>query len=143
MKQNYFILNGKKYCTGTVLIINDLGTHVEATFICYDTERERYVYKIKGRPGRNACTCFDTQIGFFQKIVSITGTVDSNAHLPVTKTLKDTEIDGLFIGWLWYIFLMAISTIFYDRIGLWILISVVFFSWRKKKIKENGTYTEW
>ena len=63
-------------------------------------------------------------------------------HLPIIKTKKDFQIDGLFLGWMWYIFLMLISVIFNGAIGLWILISIVFFSWRAKKIKREGTYIE-
>lgn len=137
MKQNYFIVNGTKYYTGTVFIVKHIGEPAEATFICYDTERKRYVYKVK------ACTCHVDPKGFQRTFISVTDKQDHEAHMPITKTKKDFEIDGLFIGWMWYIFLMAISTIFYDRIGLWIFISVVFFSWRKKKIEEEGTYLEW
>ena len=56
---------------------------------------------------------------------------------------KDTEIDGLVLGWMWYIFLMVIATVFKDALGLWGLISFVFFTWRSDKIKKEGKYIEW
>lgn len=137
MRQNYFIVDGEKYYTGTVFIIKDGGKPSEASFICYDTDHLRYIYKIKG------CTWYVDPENFQRWFVAVTDKVDEKVHMPVTKTKKDTEIDGLFIGWMWYIFLMAISVVFKDAIGLWIFISVVFFSWRKKKRKEEGTYIEW
>ena len=78
-----------------------------------------------------------------KNLVSITDKIDTSVHSPVEKKMKDTQIDGLFLGWMWYIFLMIISVIFKDAIGLWILWSVVFFTWRKNKIKKEGTYIEW
>lgn len=101
-----------------------------------------YVYKFRDKYGKQY-TAFVPSDNFFNTIISITDKKDNSVSGPVTKKLKDRDIDGLFLGWLWYIFLMAISTIFKDAIGLWILISVVFFRWRSKKIKEEGTYTEW
>lgn len=135
--QDYCIVNGRRYSTGTVFIIDFNGKHREASFICCIPETNRYRCKIDG------AMWFISEKDFQKKIVKITNKVDSSVHMPVNKTKKDTEIDGLFLGWLWYIFLMVISTIFYARVGLWIFISVVFFDWRARKIKEEGTYIEW
>lgn len=137
MYRNYFEHNGRKYYTGTVFITKDMGKEVEAKFICYDVEHEKYVYKIKD------CTWRSHEKWFREHFVAVTDKTSNTVHMPSTKTLKDTEIDGLFLGWIWYIFLMIVSFIFKDAIGLWIIISVVFFSWRSKKIKEEGTYIEW
>ena len=135
--RNYFIVDGKEYYTGTVFIVNDYGKQTEASFICYDIDRKKYIYKIKD------CTWQVYEELFWKNFVSVTDKNDSRVRIPVTKTRKDSEIDGLFIGWIWYIFLMAISSIFKGAVGLWILISVVFFSWRHDKIKKEGTYIEW
>lgn len=138
MRQNYFVVNGKKYYTGTVFIIkNSSGRNVEASFICHDTERDLYIYKSDGCRYR-----WDGKY-FWSFFVAVTDKFDSTVKMPTAKTMKDFEIEGLFIGWVWYVFLMLISTIFNDAIGLWGLITVVFFSWRSKKIKEEGTYIEW
>lgn len=137
MKQDYFVVNGTKYYTGTIFIVNHVGQHSEATFIYYDTDLAKYFYKVKD------CRCAADQKNFQRVFVAVTDKIDAAAHMPITKSIKDSAIDSLFIGWLWYIFLMLVSTIFKDVIGLWILISVFFFVWRKKKIEEEGTYIEW
>lgn len=142
MNRNYFEVNSKKYYSGTIFLIRYHGEQTEATFVCYITESNRYVYKFKDKYGKQY-TSFVSSNDFFNTIISITDKTDNNVSGPVTKKLKDRDINGLFLGWLWYIFLMAISTIFKDAIGLWIFISVVFFNWRSKKIKEEGTYIEW
>jgi hypothetical protein len=137
MFQNYFEINGVKYYTGTVFVTNHMGKQVEATFVSYNTEKSRYVYKI------DAKTWLIGKDSFWRNFVDITEKVDTTVRTPVVKRMKDFDINGMFIGWVWYIFLMAISVIFKDAIWLWILISCVFFSWRSKKIKEEGTYIEW
>ena len=137
MKQNYFVINGKKYYTGTVFIVNYMGRPTEASFICHDIEHSRYVYKIRD------CTHHVDPKTFYDKFISVTDKFDDRVKMPVVKTMKDSEIDSLFIGWVWYIVLMAASAIFNGAIFYWLLISTVFFSWRKQKIKEEGTYIEW
>ena len=134
---NYCIVNGEKYNTGTVFILDFNGKYREASFVCNIPEKGRYRCKIDG------ATWFISEKDFQKRIVKIADKIDASVHMPVTKTRKDIEIDGLFLGWLWYIFLMAISIIFKGNIILWILISWCFFSLRNKKIKEEGTYNEW
>lgn len=137
MKQGYFIINGAKYHTGSIFIIKDMGKNVEASFLYYDTDKQRYFYKIKD------CVWNVDNKNFWRMFVSTTDKRNESAHMPVIKTKKEIEIDGLFIGWVWYIFLMSVSIIFKGAIVLWILYSVIFFKWRAKKIKEEGTYVEW
>lgn len=137
MMQNYFIVNGKKYYSGSIFILNCNGKQMEASFICYDPERTRYIYKINGR---NYNVLEQT---FKNNFITITDKIDSRVSAPAMKTKRDRDISGLPLGWLWYIFLMLISVIFKGAICIWIFISIVFFNWRSKKIKEEGTYIEW
>lgn len=138
MKQNYFVVDGIKYYTGAIFITQDMvGKRVEASFVYYDTDKDRYVYKVKD------CICDIDHNNFWRMFICMTDKVNKSVRMPTIKTKKDIEINGLFIGWVWYIFLMLISAIFKDAIGLWILISVIFFGWRAKKIKEEGLYIEW
>ena len=55
-------------------------------------------------------------------------------HVP-----NDVKINKLFLGWIWYIFLMIIASIFKGQVIGWIFISFFFFGWRKK-IKDEETY---
>ena len=134
---NYFECNGKKYYTGTVLIVHNFKPVQEAVFICYDIQREMYTYQI----GR--CKCHMKEDDFRNSIIQITDRVDGSVHIPEIQTRKDCHINGLMYGWVWYIFVMVISTMFYDRIMMWAIWSVVFFTWRSSKIKEEGKYIEW
>lgn len=140
--RNYFVYNGKQYYTGTIFIVNEYGKQIEAIFICYNVDTKNYIYKVKNKT-IDGCRCIVYKKYFYDHLASITDKVDNTVRIPVEKRMKDSQIGGLFLGWMWYIFLMIISVIFKDAIGLWILWSVVFFRWRKKKIKKEGTYVEW
>ena len=140
--RNYFEYNGKKYYTGTIFIMKVSKMLYEYTFVGYNVDYKALLCKsANNQQARSLVPIWESV--FNKNLVSITNKIDTSVHSPVEKKMKDTQIDGLFLGWMWYIFLMAVSTIFKDAIGLWILWSVVFFSWRKRKIKEKGTYIEW
>lgn len=138
MYQNYFVINGTKYYTGTTFIVKDMGGRERtASFICYNTERKEYMYKIEN------CKCHVHESFFEKWFIRILNGIDTEVRMPVIKTKKDMDIDGMLLGWMWYIFLMMVSAIFKDAIGLWIIISIVFFCWRAGKKKKEGTYIEW
>lgn len=135
--KNYFDINGERYYTGTVIVIKIMGKPTEAIFIGCHKKLNKYVYQVGN--GKY----FVDERTFYKQLVNVTSQVNNIVQLPALKTKKDRNIDGMFLGWLWYIFLMTISFIFKDALGLWIIISIVFFSWRAKKIKEEGNYIEW
>lgn len=50
-----------------------------------------------------------------------------------TNTNKPPSWD-VEVGWIWYIVIMLITIVFKERIGLWILETFIFFTWK------NGTF---
>lgn len=38
--------------------------------------------------------------------------------------------DDIFIGWVWYIVIMLVGTIFRDRLTIWVFASLIFFTWK-------------
>lgn len=140
--QNYFInKDGTKYYTGTCVIVKHCGKKCDATFLCVikpvketDTKGPRYVFQLKGPEYYYQLTLTIEDLS--ERLVAIyTDVVDPYVRCPRTYHPKDSQIEGLPLAWAWYIFLMAISTIFKDNIGLWIFFSIVFFSYRSKKVK--------
>lgn len=70
--------------------------------------------------------------------------VKPNLQQIETPTGKDAFRDGekppswkVEVAWIWYIAIMAITVIFKERIGLWILESVVFFGWKNGIFKKS------
>lgn len=141
MKQNYFIYNSHKYYTGTIIKIKSFAngeiTEKEATFLYYNTDNDCYMYTLG-----NKHLSVHSDI-FWSNFINVTDKLNSSAHMPIEKHFKDTEVDNLFIGWIWYILIMLIAVIFKSAIFIWAITTITFFKWRKKKIKEEGTYYEW
>lgn len=135
--QNFFLFNGVKYYTGTIIIINHLGKQSEGSFICYDTEYKKYIYKI------NESRCQAHLAHFQRNLIKILDKHDPNVQMPRIEHCRDTEINGLFIGWLIYVFLAFLCIIAKNGLLYLIFLSVLFFAWRAKKIKEEGTYIVW
>lgn len=158
MERPYFNYNGVMYYKGTVMLVrNYLGREEKVIFKHYNSDNNLYCYC--------GCIRYDETYMYekqfynsiisilepksFQELVDATwGNTNMSANDVVKSIdngnkLKDTQIDGLTLAWMWYIFLMAISLIFNARLGLWILISVIFFSYRSNKIKKEGSYYEW
>ena len=140
MRQNYFYYNGKRYYTGQMLIMNDMGKHKRATFLYYDTTYDSYVYQIK------ECKHYDPKSFFYKNLIEVLNEKDANVchvkstpiktnicGVPQIESPNDKEDFGLALGWMWYIFLMALATFFNDNVALWAIISIVFFSWKAKR----------
>ncbi len=144
MKQNFFEYNGEKYFTGTQIKIlkypydNAMFSDL-AYFVYYDTEHNIVWYKMAYTNQNRGCSMQT----FLKQFGGATGYVSASINIPQTKQLKDNQIPLLFIGWIWYIFLMAIMFIFKGRLFGWAIVSIVFFNWRDKVIKEEGYYVEW
>lgn len=51
------------------------------------------------------------------------------------RTRSDTwdAHNDVCVGLIWYIAIMLLATIFKDRIGIWILTTIVYFLWKSKK----------
>ena len=145
---NYLLVDGKPYYTGSVLRIKEGKSTKDIYFVCSkDLRGTPYmdhiyvVYYTIG--GNNEIPGFMPMEIFQECFLCVVDGVESADQMPKTRHIPDSQIPGMALGWLWYIFLMAIATIFKDNIGLWILISVVFFTWRHNKIQEEGTYIDW
>lgn len=144
-----FEYNGKMYGAGTIITMkfyNSGLNRIEEKKVpfCYRTTM-RDVYEIQ-LP--NGCIQGLLKQEFYDRIISVDDAVDTNvlqqtqvqiARENKKPTFKDElNIDGLFIAWMWYIFIMAVATIFRARIGIWVLASIVFFNYRKRKLREAG-----
>ena len=145
MKQNYFVYNNVTYPSGTIIIVNKFNNvsgvnkQDEMTFCYHTTDNDLYVCKIK-----NACYNYKSE-QFYNMIVCVTDKVDAeyvnwlmqrqNLNNKSPTFSDELAIDGMFIAWMWYVFIMVTAIIFKDRIAIWIFSSIIFFNYRKNKIK--------
>lgn len=146
---DHITIDGKTYHTGTVFIVpgyyaRHIYDNFEATFIAYDTEYHKVCYEMSGFAGngpyrQGRCTLEQ----FEKKIISVKEEKNEHVKCPVKKRHPEMQMDGMFEAWILYIVAMVVSVIFNDRIGLWLLWSLVFFGWRHGKIEKEGFYYEW
>ena len=140
MRQKYFVHNENQYNSGEYIQfrffdgIVGKSYRTQVKFLYYDTETKEYFIEVYGKEYSYAEDLFYR---------NICNTV--NPRAPAVNTKNDTHtfekelnIDALFIAWVWYVFVMAVGVIFHDRIGIWALASVLFFTYRNKKLKEAG-----
>ena len=140
MRKGYVVYKGKRYNSGDKINIYwyTRGYKVgmfpyTGTFLDCDEEKDEYRIVVNGITYCYNKICFST-------IMRDEDRVAKKAQPCAKKaTFRDElNIDGLLIAWVWYIFIMVISTLFYDRIGLWIIATLVFLNYRNKKLKEAG-----
>ena len=113
----------------------DCNQIIEARFECYypDSGYYRYSYGSKNR-------AISTEAWDRLFICTIVKD-DSEPHIPQKKYLEDKYVGRLVIGWIWYIGIMAVGTIFKGNVAIWIISSICFFYWRQK-IREKYSYYE-
>lgn len=142
MIQEYFIHNGRKYNTGTVIVIQQFSIYscsmcnTEAIFQYYDTDKKIYAFKIYNKI--ESCSEQDFKKLFRGVYEEMYNQQFGRKQHKQWTFKKELEINGLLVAWIWYVFIMAVAIIFNDRIGIWILASIIFWSYRRRKLKEAG-----
>lgn len=143
MKQNYVIYKGEKYNSGDVMQIVwytqgcKKAHNYTGVFLDCDEDKDEYRFIVDGQTYCFNKTCFCKIIKSHSSSEEKNDCAEKNEKQ--TKFFDELNIDGMLIAWIWYIFIMVIASIFYARIGIWTLASVVFFKYRNKKIKKGGS----
>lgn len=144
-----FTYNGKLYGSGTQLIIKDSrypDKTVTAYFIKIESSgyyRLRSEYYDDNGNKKSWSNPVMSKEQFYDRLVGVVENNHVDAHYGMRKvTPRDIDISRLFLAWIWYIFIMVISIIFVDAIGIWILASVIFFKYRKKVLEEESYYVQ-
>lgn len=151
MKNEYFEYKGQRYYAGTKFTMKkgtgyDRDTIVIATFRGYANNNPEDLYicynikKLQRITETSVCIIVNrNKINDY--IIDI---VSGNYYMELEsrkKYCKDSDIPELIIGWPLYIFLMILATIFHKTIGAWIMLTVIFFTWRHNlKTKEYYYY---
>ena len=149
-KQYYFIYNGKRIETGTILKIkpwrNSMGECFveEIVFEWYVPEIDLYVFRYTSNYGTKGSGMY----GYIFKEYLICPTSKMDVYVVRDHNMlmennnltfvKELQVDGMAIAWLWYVVLMAVTLIFNGFIVYWVLINLCFFIYRYGKLKEEG-----
>lgn len=123
MNKKYLYFQGKYYDVGTKVLIKTHWSGVqEATFDGWTG----YPFRGEGTWGYDYY-----QFNVDKYIVDIIEPIEVNLK-PINVNNKDCPPDwDVEIGWIWYILIMVVGTIFNARLLIWIVATVVFFSWKK------------
>ena len=139
MKQDYVICKGKKYNSGDVINIlwythGNRNAHKHTgIFLDCDEEKDEYRLIVDGVTYSFNKTCF------YRTVYDKEYVIQSENNTENKVVIKDElSIDGLFIAWVWYVFIMLLAIIFKDCIAIWIIASAIFFSYRNRKLREAG-----
>lgn len=122
MKSIYLYYQGQYYDVGTVVKIKTRWQGIkEATFYGWGPQGGFW------RDGiTDDCYWFETE----KYIVEIVKPVYPK-QLVNQKTVCSRPLPwDVEIGWIWYIVIMVVGTIFNDRILIWIVATAIFFAWK-------------
>lgn len=142
-KNDYFDYNGVRYYAGTRFTTDhDYYTNVPAYFRGWSSYNPNDC-EVTMTIGPRKCqkTIWISREEMAEHINEI---VEGNYYVEreaKTRSLKDSQIPELFFGWIAYIAVMLVFSIFKDRLGIWVVATCYFFHWRNK-IKEENTYVE-
>lgn len=137
---NYFEFKGEKYYVGSwVKLKADPKTGMK---IAKDCDRAKIIDYSISDDGKDVYTIsfYEEWVdGYYgmcipEKAEDFIEEVEPITEPPEAQFYKDTEVDDVVYGWIIYLFVMAVGTIFKDAIGIWIIASLIFFPWRKKKL---------
>lgn len=142
MVQEYFVYNGKQYNSGTLIYVMWASSITRtmcktlATFGEHNVDRNIYTFSIDGYMHSRS------EVDFYNMLCGIYGEISVNnignlIHKKLTFN-DEIEIEGMLVSWIWYIVIMAVAIIFKERILIWVFASIIFFSYRNKKLKEAG-----
>ena len=136
-----FLYNGKVYFTGTKFLTDYRNCNNTLAFFAGYSEQNpndcvvtiRYPYQ-----GRTHTICIpkDEMEQHINEIVAGNYYLERAAN---KRYFKDTDVPELFFGWVAYIAIMLVLTIFNDRFLGWVGVSCYFFWWRSKE-KEKHVY---
>lgn len=144
---DYFEYNGVRYYSGTKFTMKEpvyesavvTARYVENSF---NGESIHVIYEPIGTVVRGMRGIFIKKEKLPEVIIEI---LNENYYTELEQSkqyLPDSKIPELVVGWMMYIFVMAVLTIFNDRLIGWIAASIYFFNWRKKIKEKNIYYTK-
>lgn len=148
----YFDYNGTRYYTGTVFECHDfLSSNPEENIVNFKFldimgDKSKCRIQRQGEWCNNICSINDFTNSII-RVVENPEKVVLNRQNEKYKNdkyyhyIKDGEDfytykdEDYYIGWIVYIAAMLFVTIFNGRVAAWIFISIIFFSWKNKKLK--------
>ena len=138
-KNVYFDYKGVRYYAGTKFKKRAYGdTTVDAVFTRRFGREFWFRYKFPGRSDIKIDRCSEKD--FYDNHVEIINDSDISVFERKKHYLMESEVPEIVCGWIIYILVMCGITIFKHAWAGWIAVTIYFFRWKKKKLKEAYYY---
>ncbi len=131
--KKYFEYKGHRYYEGTIAEFDNTG-YPQAKYGKYSGVDDLFIAMI------SPTECFCNNRRLFsanednRKIIRFVKMVNNPYNIEMIKAYNDTDSDDMFYAWVIYIIAMIFSALTYDRIGWWIIITIIFYNYRKNKL---------
>ena len=121
MNHKYLYFKGKYYDVGTKVLIKTQWSGIqEATFVGWGT------WPFRGEKVSDSYYSWETE-KYIVKIIEPVEVVLQPTNANDRKRPPSWEIEN---GWIWYILIMLVGSIFNARWLIWIVATIYFFSWK-------------
>ena len=140
--KKYFLYKGKQYFVGTIIKIHPemrdkFNFYAMLRFIKYDSISQLCYFTSLYDSWKSYIIPEKQLNKYIEAIVHSGDLVDDTMYC---QNNNPNYIEGIVDAWIWYIISMLFSCMlngFHNVICAWILASIIFFSWRRKKIKRR------
>ena len=133
LAHKYMKYKGKYYDVGTICKIKGRNGPKLVRFMGWHFNNNRWNFELVDKNDYGLYDSYD-RAGVSAYCLEIVKPVYPN--LMLTTSIQTDNRDkpsfwNIEVAWVWYIAIMVVTVIFKERIGLWILESVVFFGWKE------------
>lgn len=133
LARKYMKYKGEYYDVGTICKIKGRNGPKLVRFMGWHFNNNRWNFELVDKNDYGLYDSYDCA-GVMAYCLEIVKPVRPNLTL-----VASTQVDNrnkppswdVEVAWIWYIAIMLVTVIFKDRIGLWILESVMFFGWKE------------
>jgi hypothetical protein len=137
LAEKYMKFRGKYYDVGTIAKIKGCNGPIIVRFLGWHFRNDRNNFEVVDACGSWLYNTYNRS-GVMDYCLEIIKPVYPKLQTSQINTIKNDVSErekppswDVEVAWIWYIAIMLVTVIFKDRIGLWILESVVFFGWKE------------
>lgn len=135
---NTFNYKGKEYYIGSVVRLKGSLGEVVTLTKHYVNNNGRHVYDFQTNSGRTMSVDIVNLDCFLNGVVEESDCpLQADEQTTQDRYYKDSDLDVMFYGWVIYIVAMVCASFCKGNVFIWLLVSIYFFFWRKKKLEKD------
>lgn len=133
LAKKYMKYQGRYYDVGTICKIKGRNGPKLVRFMGWHFNNNRWNFELVDKNDYGLYDSYD-RAGVGVYCLEIVEPVYPNLTTSASATTYNRDKPPSWdveVAWIWYIVIMLVTVIFKERIGLWILESIIFFSWKE------------